>query len=509
MSGRPRLRVLIVEDSEFDARVLVNSLRQGGYDVAFTRVDTAAAMQEALQREPWDAVLADYNLPDFNAPAALATLQASGVDIPFLIVSGGIGEDVAVAAMKSGAHDYLMKGSLARLVPAVEREIKDAGVRRARRAAEENLRASERRYRTLWETSPDAVVFCTADGAMLQGNPAMHAVFGLTPAALAGRPVGDLEPPHTHGALADALRELAIRADALRLPRETPALTAGGREGLIEFTAAVMEVDGRPGAVLFIRDITEKRRAEAELLHNQEQLHIARDIQQQLYPRAAPRLDGFDLAGASYPTEATGGDYYDFLPMADGSLGLVMADVSGHGLGPALLMAQTRAYLRILTRNRHDPGEILTRANRVLVDDLSDDRYVTLLLARLNAATRELVYASGGHPPALLFDAHGRVRQILRRNGPVLGLEADTAFRSAPPHTLAPRETLVLLTDGVLDATGPDGAAFGPEGVARVVAEHPAADAAGLVHALYQAVEAHNRGGPERDDVTLVVVRAK
>lgn len=509
MSERPQLRVLIVEDSEFDARVLVNTLRQGGYDVAFTRVDTAPAMTAALLREPWDAVLADYNLPDFNAPAALATLRASGVDIPFLIVSGGIGEDVAVAAMKSGAHDYLMKGSLARLVPAVERELKDAAVRRARRAAEENLRASERRYRTLWETSPDAVVVCTPEGTMLLGNPAVQAVFGHAPERLAGRPVGELEPPAGRGRLEAALRELAGSAEALRIPREAPAVTADGREILIEFTAAVMEVDGRPGAVLFIRDITEKRRAEAALRHSREQLAVARDIQQRLYPRAAPQVPGFEIAGAAFPTEATGGDYYDFLPMADGSLGLVMADVSGHGLGPALLMAQTRAYLRILTRNRNDPGEILTRANRVLVEDFTDDRYVTLFLGRLDAGAREFVYASGGHPPALLFDAHGQLRQTLRRNGPVLGIEADTAFRSSAPLAIGRGETLVLLTDGLLDATSANGESFGGEGVARVVAAHPLASAAELVQALFEAAEAFNRGGPERDDVTLVVVRAQ
>src|SRR5574341_737428 len=113
------LRVLIVEDSEFDAQMMVSLLRRGGYDVSFERVETPSAMQAALTKGKWDIILADYNLPEFSAPAALTLVQESGLDLPFIIVSGGIGEDIAVSAMKSGAHDYLMKGNLHRLVPAV------------------------------------------------------------------------------------------------------------------------------------------------------------------------------------------------------------------------------------------------------------------------------------------------------------------------------------------------------------------------------------------------------
>src|SRR5512138_1712181 len=112
---RTLFNVLIVEDSEFDSQMLVNLLRQGGYEPAFERVETAEAMKAALMAQHWDVILADYNLPQFNARAALQILKESLLDLPFIIVSGGIGEDIAVAAMKFGAHDYLMKGNLQRL----------------------------------------------------------------------------------------------------------------------------------------------------------------------------------------------------------------------------------------------------------------------------------------------------------------------------------------------------------------------------------------------------------
>jgi signal transduction histidine kinase len=134
------LRALIVEDSEDDALLVLRELRRGGYDVVSERVDTPAAMKAALAKEPWDLIIADYAMPQFSGLAALKMLQENGRDLPFIIVSGAIGEDVAVEAMRAGAHDYLIKGNLARLLPAVERELREAEVRRERRQAEEELR---------------------------------------------------------------------------------------------------------------------------------------------------------------------------------------------------------------------------------------------------------------------------------------------------------------------------------------------------------------------------------
>ncbi|MED6315485.1 MAG: response regulator, partial [Verrucomicrobiota bacterium] len=147
------LHVLVVEDSEFDARMLVGLLQAGGFSPEYERVETAFAMRTALAQTTWQVILADYNLPEFNAPEALELLQESQLDIPFIIVSGGIGEDTAVAAMKLGAHDYLMKGNLARLVPAVERELRDASVRASRRQTVKDLRESELRHRSLIENT--------------------------------------------------------------------------------------------------------------------------------------------------------------------------------------------------------------------------------------------------------------------------------------------------------------------------------------------------------------------
>ena len=139
-----KLAVLIVEDNEDDALLLIRELRRGGYEPDSLRVETREEMQEALQQRSWDVILSDYSLPGFSGVEALQELQASGQDIPFLIQSGAIGEEAAVELMKAGAHDFIPKGKMLRLLPALERELGDVATRRQRREAEQQLKEKER-----------------------------------------------------------------------------------------------------------------------------------------------------------------------------------------------------------------------------------------------------------------------------------------------------------------------------------------------------------------------------
>src|SRR5262245_11470893 len=145
------LKVLVVEDSEHDAELLLHELKKAGYEATGRRVDTASEMEAALSQDAWDLIISDYVLPQFSGLEALKVVQRRGLDIPFLIVSGKIGEEVAVEALKAGAHDYLLKDRLARLAPAIKREMKEAAQRQKRREADEALRESEERYRRLVE----------------------------------------------------------------------------------------------------------------------------------------------------------------------------------------------------------------------------------------------------------------------------------------------------------------------------------------------------------------------
>jgi DNA-binding NtrC family response regulator len=195
------LRVLLIEDDPDDATLVVLTLTRGGYEPSVLRVDGAVAMSDALDREPWDIVISDYSMPSFDAPAALAILQAHDLDIPFIIVSGTVGEHAAVTSMKAGAHDYLNKNNLKRLAPAVARELQEARNRADHRRAAQALKESEARFRALLEQLAGQLAGTAQaiDGAIAQ------VLASLEVALAAPRPSRELD---------DALRE--AQAAALR-----------------------------------------------------------------------------------------------------------------------------------------------------------------------------------------------------------------------------------------------------------------------------------------------------
>jgi len=158
------LRVLMVDDSEDDALLTIRELKKGGYNPAYERVETAAAMKKALKEKQWDIILCDYSLSKFNAPSAIAVLKKANIGIPIIIVSGTISEDVAVECMLLGAHDYIIKGKLSRLSSAIARELKEVEVRIKQNHMDEKLRREEQRFRAFVEHSSDIIVLLNLEG---------------------------------------------------------------------------------------------------------------------------------------------------------------------------------------------------------------------------------------------------------------------------------------------------------------------------------------------------------
>lgn len=272
------LRVLMVEDSADDAELILDVLREDGFDVDSLRVETAAAMQDALAGGNWDVVLSDYNLPSFSAEAALAMVKNLGLDIPFIIVSGCIGEEAAVAMMKAGAHDFVMKESMARLVPTVHHGLLEHEMHKQFNVAQTELQKSEMRFRAIASNLPGVVYQFVREPDGTTSFPYVSdgslALLGLKPKALQDNPglFQDLVLPADR---ASYDRSLAASA------RNLSTLNWEGRiRNVADWKIKWINVRASPrktshGAVLWdgiMADITQNKLAEIEIKRSREQL---------------------------------------------------------------------------------------------------------------------------------------------------------------------------------------------------------------------------------------------
>jgi len=250
------LRILIVEDSEDDALLLLRELRRGGYEPVFERVETPEAMKQALVKGRWDIVLSDHMLPKFSGLAALALLRKSGLDLPFIIVSGNIGEDIAVAAMRAGAHDYIIKGNLARFVPAVERELRDVKDRRERKQAEDLLDQSRQQLFVTLENINEGFFTIDHDWRFTYVNTETTRLWKKNRAELLGRTLWEVAPQAV-GGIFDEQYHKALREQA---PVSFEALSP-----LFNTWVEVRAYPSDAGLTVYFHDITERKKAAASL----------------------------------------------------------------------------------------------------------------------------------------------------------------------------------------------------------------------------------------------------
>lgn len=271
------IRLLQVEDSARDAELIVGLLEQAGYEVQALRVDTEEQMRAALADKEWDLVIADYRLPRFSAPAALQLFQRSHSDVPFIVVSGAIGEDTAVSMMKAGAHDYLLKDRLERLPHAVERELKDAALRLEKREADEKLRAAYNELETIYANAPVLMFAVGRDERVEKINELAARFSGREVSDCIGERLRDLlpcAPPEgepmpafcSDGAwltiVSDAL-QAGTRHDPVEVWTSSPG--TGGKWRCLLVAVAPIGADGARSALICAQDVTLRKQAERSL----------------------------------------------------------------------------------------------------------------------------------------------------------------------------------------------------------------------------------------------------
>ena len=384
-----------------------------------------------------------------------------------------------------------------------------AGIIRRRRT-ESALRRSEERFQLAlratdagiwdWDVTSDEVYF----------SPRWKSMLGYAP-----------------GEIADDFREWESRLHPDDRPRAQAALRAyfrgetqeyefehrlrhrdGSWRRIVARGVAVRDEQGRPVRMVGSHlDVTKRHEAERMVRENELQLRTAERIQRHLLPRAPPRFAPYDIAGLLEPADFAGGDAFDYLPRSEDTLDVVVSDVSGHGLGPALLMASTHTLLRLLARTPSTLDAIALQANAFLYEETLSDQFVSMLLLELDRRTGVVSYVNAGHPAAYVMDRDGRLKARLERTGPLLSIDRAASFPLGTSVQLEPGDVLLLLTDGVLEAHDREGEEFGEERLLDVLRRTRREPAAAITQAIYDEVLTF-RGQPRlEDDVTLVAIQ--
>jgi PAS domain S-box-containing protein len=359
------LRVLLIEGSENDASPIMQGLRHSGYDPKFERVDTPEAFGAALAGQTWDIIIANYAMPQFSGLDALAMVKERDLDLPFIIVSDAIGEDVAVAAMRAGAYDYVMKDDLARLGPAVQRALQEAGVRLAHRQAVEALQRSEERFRALIENASDIIMILNRDATIHYGSPSMERVIGYEQEEFIGKRPRDFVHPDDLPVITNAFSHI-IQNPGVPLQVEFRIRHKGGSWGVYEAIGSnLLDDPAVEGIIVNARHVTERRQTQETLELRVEQLAALSQASQAM--TASLELDEVLAEIISLANEVVESDYTSVVLVDEtGNIGRSAENLPGV---PALEYRIRDDGLTSWIVRSHQP---------VIIDEIAEDGTISL-----------------------------------------------------------------------------------------------------------------------------------
>jgi sigma-B regulation protein RsbU (phosphoserine phosphatase) len=371
------------------------------------------------------------------------------------------------------------------------------------------LKSSQELSHGLLYHAPDPVIIAGGDGRILRVNALTLQVFGYAEDELVGKPIELLVP--------ERLRSAHVRhRDEYRASPHIRSMDAGfelsavrrdGTEFPVEVSLGPVETDEGSIVICTIRDVSERKQAERARLEQQVELLAAEKIQERLRPQLDPVLPGFDISGACHSAVYAAGDLYDFCPMPGEATGIVIGDVTGHGFSSALLMASAQAHIRAVANSGLDIDQIIERTNASVVGETDDERFVTLFLGRLDHKTGSFSYVNAGHPTGFVVDGSGGIKARLESTGIPIGIYPDVKFPISGSIVLERGDTLILPTDGILEAASPSGAEFGVDRVLQIVRENRHRSAREIIGSVLSSSLRFTQRDKFEDDATAVVVK--
>lgn len=372
------------------------------------------------------------------------------------------------------------------------------------------LPGTDDRLLDMFEDAAVGIQWLDLDGHVLWANRAEREMLGFADDAdFVGRHVGEfhVDRDAVERLLRHVGRGAALRNAPARLRRKD------GEVRHVVMSCGAYWRDGElAGAHCFTQDVTDRTRddeeAAAALSAVRRELQVARRIQLSILPKHPPTIPGFEIAGMVRPAAACSGDFLDYLPLTGGATAVALGDVSGHGLGPALVAAQTSTCLRTLTRLCGRIDHLLTEANALVFQATPGESFVSLAMLAVDPVSNALHYVNAGHPPGMLFDAGGNLKAVLESGDLPLAVAPDTQYRLEGPAVLRRGDLVVLASDGLLEAWSDKGDAFGARRLRELLRANCHLPCQQLIEAVYDGVREFSGWEPQHDDMSIIAVRA-
>jgi hypothetical protein len=441
MNRTPALKVLIAS-SHADTRVAVSwMLRQSFPDAIVSKAETVAEAVQTVSNEVPSCVIGDASLTGFSAELPGLTQALREQSIPLIVIHDG-DESSLFDSNGPGVAAWLTRATIN--VDSVDLAISQA------------IELADMTRRIAGLEQELQLTKIRLESAMASDR-----------AQEPGSSVDTVKPPSPQPG--SSMNQLAA-SSAMATRLERPGLVTSGLK-----------------------------------ISSDDERELAARVQHDLMPPGSPLIPGFDIAGLSIHAEATGGDYYDYLPMADDLLCISIGECSGRGLAPAMFMASLRAYLRVLATQTTDISDVLSQVNTLITEDIGDEEFiVTLMLVQLDDRTRTLRYASAGQQ-AFFLDREGNV-DVLHSTGMPLGLRDETVILEGPSRQIRPGEILLLASDGVQKMTSESGEQFGTERMLNLVKKNRNLPSRIIANYLQKACKEFASPQFQHDDVTIVIV---